>query len=103
MIRPFWDAVFALKFLQKSMMFTPAGRAQADRRRRSGLSRRNLQLDVSSDLLCHPFRSPHPSPTARISKFVLKLLHLQELELHGRRAAEDRHHDLQRRAVQVDL
>src|SRR5262249_7349730 len=54
MMRPFCDAVFALKFLQKSMMLTPCWpRAGPTGGAGAALPRRDLQLDVAGDLLGH--------------------------------------------------
>src|SRR6266545_5089918 len=139
MISPFCEAVFALKFLQKSMMLTPccpsagptggAGVASpagicsltypviffaillASLARGSGLGTRDsnararhrspasffASLALLIVLSCPVSRVPCPESRP------LDLLDLQELKLHRGRAPENRDHDLQGRAVEVDV
>src|SRR5512139_3962313 len=103
MIRPSWLPVFALKFLQKSMMFRPCGPSAVP----TGGAGVALPAGIWSlttactffaldrgrgcrALLAHP---------RRLSQF----LDLQKIQLHRRRPAEDRHHHLQRVLVDVDV
>src|SRR5688500_6735437 len=97
MIRPSSFAVRALKFLQKSMMFTPAW-PRAGPTGGAGVA---LPPGICN-LLC--------AVTFFIRSFLcvsvslwLKLFDLEEIQLHRRRAAEDRDHDLQGVAVEVHL
>src|SRR5262245_37519568 len=87
MMRPSSFAVFALKALQKSMMFTPAWPSAGP----TGGAGVALPAGICS-LIC---------PTTFF--MALKLLHLQEVQLHRRGAAEDRDHHLEGVAVEVDL
>ena len=56
---------------------------RADRGRRRGFARRDLQLHLSGNFLRH----------------TLNLFHLQEFQFHRRGASEDRHHHAQRAAL----
>src|SRR4029453_539160 len=87
MMSPSSLAVFALKFLQKSMMLTPCGPSAVP----TGGAGVALPPGIWSFTIAWTFFA------------TLNLLHLQEIEFHRRRAAEDRHHDLQRVAIEVDL
>src|SRR5258705_441559 len=70
-----------------------------------------IDLAVPSMILTAAGRSPafksgifsFTYPVIFFAISLLDLLDLQELELHGRRTPEDRDHDLQRRAVEVDV
>src|SRR5258706_10776604 len=89
MIRPFCAIVRALKFLQKSMMLTPCCPSAGP----------TGGAGVASPAGICSFTYP----VIFFAISLLDLLDLQELELHGRRTPEDRDHDLQRRAVEVDV
>src|SRR4029453_4038252 len=91
MISPFCEAVFELKFLQKSMMLTPCWP------RAGPTGGAGVASPPGIWSLTYPgiFLAMCPLP--------LNLLDLQEFELDGRRPAEDRDHDLQRGAVEVDV
>src|SRR5881628_3031978 len=86
MISPSSLAVRALKALQKSMMLTPAWPSAGP--------------TGGAGVAFPPGICSFTCPTIF---FTLKLLHLQEIQLHRCRPAEDGDHDLQRVAVQVDL
>src|SRR5882724_8159236 len=116
MISPSSFAVFALKFLQKSMMFTPCGPSAVP----TGGAGVALPAAIWSFtiawiffamrrgqlfLICAWGPTPAHSRSRRYFEttlrsvrrsVVLNLLHLQEIELHWRRPPEDRHHHLQR-------
>src|SRR4029078_7172980 len=87
MMSPSSLAVRALKALQKSMMLTPAW-PRAGPTGGAGVA---LPPGICS-LIC-----------PRTFFMALKLLHLQEVQLHRGGAAEDRHHHLGRVAVEVHL
>src|SRR6266487_3882979 len=89
MIRPFCDAVLALKFLQKSMMLTPCWPSAGP----------TGGAGVASPAGICSFTYP----VIFFAMSLLDLLHLKELELDRRGSSEDRDHDLQRRAVGVDV
>src|SRR5438093_4571871 len=106
MMRPSSFAVFALKFLQKSMMFTPCGPSAVP----TGGAGVALPAAIwSFTIACtffainhevQPRRPQNPqrellSLRCRRSR-RLDLLHLQKVEFHGRRAAEDGDHHLER-------
>src|SRR6516165_4558807 len=93
MIRPFCDAVLALKLLQKSMMFTPCWP-------RAGPTG---GAGVASPAGICSFTYPVIFLAIAFLLPRLQLLDLQELELDRRGAPEDRDHDLQRRAIEVDV
>src|SRR3954463_11193407 len=118
MISPSSLAVFALKFLQKSMMLTPCGPSAVP----TGGAGVALPAAIwSFTIACTFFAivlSYSPRRTRRRTNLPvrptgvtlvrprpcrgpLNLLHLQKVELDGRRPAEDRHHHLQRVLVQV--
>src|SRR6185436_11787994 len=89
MISPSWSFadVFALKALQKSMMFTPCW-PRAGPTGGAGVA---LPAGICS------FTWP-------ITFFaILSLLYLQEIQFNGCRSAEDRHHDFQCAAIRVDF
>src|SRR5262245_6727649 len=85
MINPSSFPVLALKALQKSMMFTPAWPSAGP----TGGAGVALPAGICS-LIC---------PTTFF--MTLELFHLQEIEFHRRRTAEDRHHHLERVLVEV--
>src|SRR3954467_10983432 len=85
-INPSWPAVFALKFLQKSMMFTPCGPSAVP----TGGAGVALPAGICSLTIAVTFFD-----------IALDLFYLEEIEFHGRRPAEDRDHDLQRVLVEV--
>src|SRR4029079_583065 len=109
MMSPSSFAVFALKFLQKSMMLTPCGPSAVP----TGGAGVALPAAIWSftiawtflairvrgrgrESIPHNYAEPPPDPSSN-------LLHLQEIQFDRRRAAEDRHHHLQRVLVEVDL
>src|SRR4029077_4821008 len=85
MISPSSFAVFALKFLQKSMMFSPWGPSAVP----TGGAGVALPAAICN-LTC-----------ACIFFAMLDLLCLQEIQFVRCRAPEDRHHDLQRVAIGI--
>src|SRR3954463_12791415 len=95
MIRPSSFAVFALKFLQKSMMLTPCGPSAVP----TGGAGVALPAAIWSFTTACIFLAI----AAWITAERLNLLDLQEIQFHGRRAAEDRHHHLQRVLVEIDV
>src|SRR5688572_9208047 len=125
MMRPSSLPVFALNALQKSMMLTPAWPSAGP----TGGAGVALPPGICS-LICpttffipQPLRKPQrhrgtesligfaPNRSFQTSlpflcvsvPLWLKLLDLQEVQLHRGGAAEDGHHDLQGVAVEVDL
>src|SRR5687767_1125068 len=119
MIKPSWPAVFALKFLQKSMILTPCG-PSAVPTGGAGVALPaaiwSFTIAVTFFAICPYFAIPTQGhrDTELISETPFSvplclcvetsnLLHLQEVQLDRRRAAEDRHHDLQRVLVEVHL
>src|SRR5215213_1256522 len=89
MMRPACPAVRALKFFTKSMMFTPAWP------RAGPTGGAGVAAPAGICSLIYP-----------VIFFAIgssDLLHLREVELDRRLPAEDRHHDLQGVAVEVDL
>src|SRR3954469_20065545 len=113
MISPSSFAVFALKFLQKSMMLTPCG-PSAVPTGGAGVALPaaicNFTIACTFFAICHVRLT---AETAKISRETsslrsrrvrrLNLLHLQKVEFHRRRAAENRHHDLERVLLEVHL
>src|SRR5262245_44617905 len=91
MISPFCDAVFALKLLQKSMMLTPCW-PSAGPTGGAGVASPAGICSLTYPVIFLAMTLPR-----------LQLLDLQELELNRRRATEDRDHDLQCRAVEIDV
>src|SRR5580704_9442520 len=92
MISPSWSfaEVLALNALQNSMIFTPCGpkavpTGGAGVALPAGIC--NLTEAVTFFAIC----------------FLLDLFYLQEIELHGRRPAKNRHQDAQRVAFRIDL
>src|SRR5688572_30294818 len=100
MIRPSWPAVFALKFLQKSMMFTPWGPSAVP----TGGAGVALPAAIWSFTWACTFFAIRlcvclpdgPRPPVR-----LELLDLQEIQFDRRRAAENRDHHLERALLGV--
>src|SRR6266545_1513397 len=86
MISPSSFAVFALKFLQKSMMFSPCGPSAVP----TGGAGVALPAGICSFTIAVTFFD-----------IALDLFYLEKIEFHGRRPAENRHHDLQRVLVEV--
>src|SRR6187402_339850 len=124
MMSPSSFAVFALKFLQKSMMLTPCGPSAVP----TGGAGVAFPAAIWSFTIAWTFLAivdvyfsslapgPHPRreltltprlgfpcPRLDVAAGALNLLHLQEVEFHGRRAPENRDHDLQRVLVEVHL
>src|SRR5579862_8778589 len=105
MIIPDCELVRALKFLQKSMMLTPAwpsagptgGAGVAAPAGICSLICPMTFLAISSS--CLPLRRSASLFLGRL----LDLLHLREVELDRRLPAEDRDHHLQGVAVEVDV
>src|SRR5580692_916609 len=103
MMSPSSFAVFALKFLQKSMMFTPWGPSAVP----TGGAGVALPAAIWSFTTAWIFfammrfssRSHEraTTPNSCLRGFVKSnLLYLQEIELDRRRSSEDGHHHLQR-------
>src|SRR5215468_6698493 len=92
MMRPFCEAVFALKLLQKSMMLTPCWP------RAGPTGGAGVALPAG---ICN-FTCPITF-FAIIHSLKLVLLHLQKIEFHWRCAPEDRDHDFQGAAIDVDV
>src|SRR4030095_7771899 len=136
MMSPSSFEVFALKFLQKSMMFTPCGPSAVPtggagvalpawicsftiactffaiylsprRSRRRGQPRRSRRGSCQSQRSLCSGKIPSCSlcPSWFTSSWCPRsdLLHLQKVQFHRRRAAEDRHHHLQRVLVEVHI
>src|SRR5215475_3170103 len=111
MMRPSSFEVFALKFLQKSMMFTPCGPSAVP----TGGAGVALPAWIwSFTIACTffamissgpPKGGPYVRPITRRGRLQpahpLNLLYLQKIQFDGRRAAEDRHHHLQRVLVEI--
>src|SRR4051794_30313375 len=129
MMRPSSFAVLALKFLQKSMMFTPCGPSAVPTggagvalpaeicnftiactffaitfTSRGGAEARSFSAHTPSGRV---ISSPSPPITTRTPRLRVSaarssdLFHLQEVEFHRRRPSENRHHHLQRALVRV--
>src|SRR5947209_8675281 len=116
MISPSSLAVFALKFLQKSMMFTPCGPSAVP----TGGAGVALPAAIWSFTIAWTFlamasiyfstsrgASPPRGTDADASRLcrsawpqALDFLDLQKIQFHWRRPSEDRHHDLERVLVQ---
>src|SRR5437868_11408933 len=106
MISPSSFAVFALKFLQKSMMFTPCGPSAVPTGGAGvALPAAIWSFTIACTFLAITFRSwprnhestkPQPSDFRVFVFSWLDLLHLQEIELDRRGSAEDRDHHLER-------
>src|SRR5262249_16476261 len=119
MMSPSCFAVFALKFLQKSMMFTPCGPSAvptggAGVAFPAAISSFPLSCTFLAIVLNHDAREGHEeheeeNHTGFRDLRDLRglrgsdLLHLQKVELHRRRSPEDRHHHLQRVLVEIHL
>src|SRR5256885_412944 len=88
MISPSSFAVFALKFLQKSMMLMPCGPSAVP----TGGAGVALPAAIWSFTIAWTFFA-----------ISLNFLYLQEVELYGRRPSENRDHHLQRVLVEVHL
>src|SRR6185369_15965530 len=101
MMRPSSFAVFALKFLQKSMMFTPCGPSAVP----TGGAGVALPAAIWSFTIAWTFFAICDRPEPRRHEPIrgLDLLHLQEIQLHGSGPAKDRDHHLQRVLVDVHL
>src|SRR5689334_2188985 len=92
MIMPAWLAVRALKFFTKSMMLTPAW-PRAGPTGGAGVA---APAGICSLICPVTFFAMGRKPS-------LDLLHLREVQLDRRLPAENRDHDLQGVAVEVDL
>src|SRR6185436_2655899 len=88
MIRPSWPAVFALKFLQKSMMFTPWGP--------SAVPTGGAGVALPAAIWSFTWACTFFAITC-----ALELLDLQEIQFDRRRAAENRDHHLERALLGV--
>src|SRR2546426_8013907 len=100
MINPSSFAVRELKFLQKSMMLTPCGPSAVP----TGGAGVALPAAIWSFTSACTFFAIIAISWPRGFVFSwLDLLHLQEIQFDRRRTAEDRHHDLQRVLVEIDL
>src|ERR671927_1447213 len=102
MIRPSCPAVFALKFLQKSMMLTPCGPSAVP----TGGAGVALPAAIwSFTTACTFLAIACLLPEQRLSRRDCwsNLLDLQEVQFHGRRSSEDRDHHLQRVLVEIHL
>src|SRR5689334_16567983 len=97
MTMPAWACVRALKFLQKSMMLTPAW-PKAGPTGGAGVAAPAL---ICSLIIPVIFFAIGRIPLGTLPG--LDLLDLREVELDRGLAAEDGHHDLERVAVQVDV
>src|SRR5262245_29446578 len=95
MIRPSSFAVFELKFLQKSMMLTPCGPSAVP----TGGAGVALPAAIWSFTIAWTFFAIALYLSRSLSP--LDLLDLQEVQFDRRRAAEDRHHHLQRVLVEI--
>src|SRR5213078_695835 len=93
MMRPFWSCVWALNALQNSMMFTPCW-PSAGPTGGAGLA---APAGIWS------FTSAVTVFFAIVSPRLLERLHLQEVQLHRRRAPEDGHHHLDLAALLIHL
>src|SRR5436309_1542070 len=91
MMSPACAAVRALKFFTKSMMLTPAW-PRAGPTGGAGVA---APAGICSLIIPVIFLAI-PNPRS-------ELLHLREIQLDRRLPAEDRHHDLERVAIEVDL
>src|SRR5438093_7614028 len=89
-------AVWALKFLQKSMMFTPCC-PSAGPTGGAGVALPAGMCSLTYPTIFLAISRP------RVPSGDLELLDLQEIQFDGRRSPEDRDHHLQRRPVLVDL
>src|SRR6266540_30947 len=98
MISPSSFAVFALKFLQKSMILTPCGPSAVPT---GGAGVAFPAAICSLTIACIFFAMFLVLPPEGGS--YLKLLYLQKVQFDRRRAAEDGHHDLERVALVVHL
>src|SRR5919106_6560504 len=98
MISPSSLAVRALKFLQKSMMLTPCGPSAVP----TGGAGVALPAAIWSFTIAVTFFAIKFFKQ-EVRSLLLDLLHLQKVEFHGRRAAEDGHHHLERVLVEVHL
>src|SRR5262245_5011978 len=87
MMSPSSFEVFALKFLQKSMMFRPCGPSAVPT---GGAGVAFPAWICSFTIACTFFA-------------ISNLLDLQKIQFHGRRATEDRHHHFQRVLVEIHL
>src|SRR5436305_6325710 len=95
MIRPDCDAVRALKFFTKSMMLTPAW-PSAGPTGGAGVAAPAGICSFTIPMTFFAINYPLGAPKS-------DLLHLREVQLDRRLPAEDRDHDLQGVAVEVDL
>src|SRR5262245_25064082 len=113
MMSPSSFEVFALKFLQKSMMFTPCGPSAVPT---GGAGVAFPAWICNFTIACTffamisfgpPKGGPYVLPITGGGRLPpaqpLNLLHLQKIQFHGRRAAEDRHHHFQRVLVEIDF
>src|SRR3954452_16045425 len=93
MISPSSLAVRELKFLQKSMMLTPCGP--------SAVPMGGAGVALPAAIWSFTTACIFLAIAAWITAERLNLFDLQEIQFHGRRAAEDRHHHLQRVLVEI--
>src|SRR5688500_3606281 len=97
MIRPSSLAVLELKFLQKSMMFTPCGPSAVP----TGGAGVALPAGICNFTIAWTFFAIVCCLWSLVSSSRRDLFYLQEIEFDRRRAAEDRDHHLQRVLIEV--
>src|SRR5215831_1126399 len=115
MISPSSFAVFALKFLQKSMMFTPCGPSAVPTGGAGvALPAAIWSFTIACTFLAIAFQdrprnhesTKHVFQDRCVRVFVvswLDFLHLQEIQFDRRRSSEDRHHHLQGALVEIHV
>src|SRR5512133_4245384 len=101
MMRPSWAWVWALKVLQNSIMLTPCW-PRAGPTGGEGLALPAGTCSFTWAVTFLATRLDMPPPRWRPSR-ASDPLHLEELEVHRGRPAEDAHHDLEPPLVRLDL
>src|SRR5687768_7082943 len=102
MMRPSSLFVFALKFLQKSMMLTPCGPSAVP----TGGAGVALPAAIWSFTIACTFFAiaiPRIADAALRRRLPSEFLYLQKIEFDRRRTTEDRHHHFQRVAIEIHL
>src|SRR5688572_8076086 len=103
MMSPSSFAVLALKFLQKSMMFTPCGPSAVP----TGGAGVALPAEICNFTIACTFfaiyRSHEHEDHEDFVSSILNFFHLQKIQFHRRGATENRDHHLQRALVRVHL
>src|SRR5215467_9698887 len=99
MMRPSSFAVFALKFLQKSMMFTPCSPSAVP----TGGAGVALPAGICSFTIAFTFFAIFQHRSLAVAAPFLYFLHLQEIQFHGRRAAENRNQHAKSIPLRIDL